>query len=347
VKGAAVSEFNIPWKKLTDAASDGVCVVDGAGTIRYANRAALILLGLPAPGGASVADWFADLGEHNRSLLLKLIQEGGRATVHLRDAEHKHLVFEVERFDDVDGSVCRIRRDAEVAASETIAILVHELRLPMTSIIGYAKMLLTIDADSLSDLQRHFLNTINRNVERLNHDLAAVQDMTRIERAKIKLALTSQRPAIVTRAALGELQPLLLERGHRATLDFPEDLPPVEADAARFKQILCILLENALKYTPSNGRIKLQARTSRDMVQIDVIDNGLGIPNDEQARIFSRFFRGESEKIREFPGLGLNLYIARELVALHGGRLWFKSTPGQGSTFSLVLPVYEAKQEEA
>jgi signal transduction histidine kinase len=125
-------------------------------------------------------------------------------------------------------------------------------------------------------------------------------------------------------------------------LDFPVDLPPVRADADLLKQILHILLDNALKYTGPDGKISVCGRhVDGGMVQIDVEDNGLGIPHAEQDRVFRKFFRGEDERIREYTGLGLSLFIAHGLAQLQNGELVFESTPGRGSVFSLTLPVSE------
>jgi signal transduction histidine kinase len=337
-----MSKPHIPWQQLIDTAPDGLFVLDAENRVQYANAAALTLLGLPSPAGLPAAEWLAGLSDQNCELLLQAIEEGGQVRLHLPDAKHRHLVFESQPLIDVNGILARVRRDYEVEASEVIALTVHELRIPMTSIMGYAKMLFTIDADSLSDMQRQFLDTIQRNVERLNDDLSAVQEVTRIDRAKLRLILTPQSVAKVAGLALEKLGPLVAAKGHQVTLDLPDDLPHVHADAERLEQILHILLDNALKYTPAGGRIRVHGRAAGGLVQIGVTDNGIGISPTEQERVFSKFFRGEDERIREYTGLGLDLYIARGLVRLQGGRLWFESTPGQGSTFSFTLPGGEA-----
>jgi signal transduction histidine kinase len=333
-----MSKPHIPWQKLIDTAPDGLCVLDAENRVQYTNAAALTLLGLPSPAGLPVAEWLADLGDQNCELLLKALEEGGQVRLHLPDGKHQYLVFEAQPLTDADGMLARVRRDYEVEASEIIALTVHELRIPMTSIMGYAKMLFTIGAESLSDMQRQFLDTIQRNVERLNNDLSAVQEMTRIDRAKLRFILTPQSVAKVAGLVLKKLGPLVEAKGQQVTLDLPDDLPHVYADAERLEQILYILLDNALKYTPAGGRIRVHGHAAGSLVQIDVTDNGMGISPAEQERIFSKFFRGEDERIREYTGLGLNLYIARGLVQLQGGQLWFDSTPGQGSTFSFTLP---------
>lgn len=336
-----MSKLDIPWKTLADMAPDGLFIIDADGQVQYANAAALALLDLTAPEDASAEDWLADLGDLGRHLLLKTIEEKGQVRLYLPDAEQRYLFFKAESLKGTVGTLCRVRRDHEVEASEIIAITAHELRIPMTSIMGYAKMMLTIGTESLSDMQKQFLETIDRNVKRLNGDLLMVQDMTRIDRDRVKLAFAPKSPLNVATQALEELETLVEEKGHRVTLDLSDTLPAVRADAERFRQILYILLDNALKYTPAGGEISVSGYVTDGMVQIDVTDNGLGILPDEQEKIFSKFFRGEDERVRDYPGLGLNLYIARGLARLQGGQLEFKSSAGEGSTFSLTLPAWE------
>lgn len=334
-----MAKFEIPWQELVDVAPDGLCVLDGDGAVQYANPAALRLLGLLAPEGAPVAEWLDQSGGPQQTELLDVIERGGQLQLRLPNADCRHLLVEAQPLAAERGTVVCIRPDQEVEAAEAMAVLIHDLRLPMTSIIGYARMLQTIDAESLSEMQRQFLDTIDRNVMRLDKDLKAAQDMTRIDRGQIRLTFTAQSPAVVTAEVLRELQPLVDEKQHRINLDFPDDLPDVRADAERLKQILSLLLDNALKYTRPKGDICVRGHPVDGMVRIDVEDNGLGVPFAEQGRIFEKFFRGENERIREYSGLGLNLFIARELAELQDGELVFKSTPGQGSVFSLVLPI--------
>jgi len=193
----------------------------------------------------------------------------------------------------------------------------------------------------LNDMQRQFLETIDRNVKRLDSNLLCIHDMTRVDRGIVKLSPGPRAPAIAAEQVLKRFEELIEEKGHQVVLEIPEDLPNVKTDAERFKQILHILLDNAIKYTPKGGKINLQGHASDGMVQIDVVDNGLGLSEAEQEQVFEKFFRSEAELVREYSGLGLNLYIARGLAELQGGRLWFESVQGQGSTFSFALPVWE------
>jgi signal transduction histidine kinase len=337
-----MSRIEIPWQQLVETAREGVCVVDGQGAVQYANPAACSLLGLAAPAGTPLAEWLLGLHEGHRSALLQLFRDGGQIWLDGVGTQRNYLRCEAEWWEDAGVTVGRIYRDYEVESAHTVGIMIHELRLPMTSIMGYAKMLLSIDAEGLTDLQRQFLDTINRNVERLNRDLSAMQEMSRLERRKLNLTPLPQSVAVAVRQVLEEFESLIEARGHQVALDFPPDLPPVWVDPERLRQVLRILLDNACKYTPANGKVQVAGRSRDRMVQIDVRDNGLGIPAAEQRKVFTRFFRGEADAIREHTGLGLGLYIARGLVALHGGELWFESTRGQGSTFSFTLPVRQA-----
>ena len=337
-----MAEFDIPWQILVDMAPDGLCVLDSEGTVQYANLAALRFFGLMAPEGASVAEWLSQLGYQKQDKLLNVIEQGGQLQLYLPNANYRHLLVEAQSLATEDGTIVRVRPDHEVEAAQAMSILIHDLRLPMTSIIGYARMLQTIGAESLSDMQHQFLDTIDRNVMRLDKDLKAAQDMTRIDRGQVNLTFSAQSPALVAAEVVRELQSLIEEKRHQVNLDFPDDLPPVQADADRLKQILHILLDNAVKYTLPDGQIGLRSRCVDGLVQIDVEDDGLGIPNAEQDRIFGKFFRGEDERVREYSGLGLSLFIAHGLAQLQNGELVFKSTRGQGSVFSLMLPVSES-----
>jgi signal transduction histidine kinase len=334
---------SIPWQALVEAAPEGTVILDAEGAVRYANPAALALLGLAPPAGQPIEDWLADLGANMREALLEAIEKASQVRFYDPDAEQKFLLFAADPLPGQGaGMLVRVQRDYEVEASDLIAITAHELRIPMTSIMGYAKMLLTVGAESLNDMQRQFVDTINRNVERLNVELVAVQDMTRVDRGRIRLELEPQRVTGVLREVLAEFDELVEEKGHQVDLSGVLDgLPAVRADSNRFKQILRILLDNALRYTPPGGRIVVSVHLVGGSVQIDVADNGPGIPQLEQPKIFSRFFRGEDDAIREHPGLGLGLYIAKGLTELQGGEFGFETEEGAGSTFRFSLPVWE------
>jgi signal transduction histidine kinase len=129
------------------------------------------------------------------------------------------------------------------------------------------------------------------------------------------------------------------------SLEAPKKLPHVYGDAERVRQILGNLVDNAYHYTPENGTIIVRIHTPNggNEVQVDVKDNGVGIPLEDQARVFERFYRGEHPLVLATPGTGLGLSIVKQIVEMHKGRIWMTSSgvPGDGSTFSFTLPVYQ------
>ena len=129
------------------------------------------------------------------------------------------------------------------------------------------------------------------------------------------------------------------------SLEAPKELPRVFGDSERVRQILDNLVDNAYHYTPINGQIQVRLLSSEDgrEIQVDISDSGVGIAEEDQARIFDRFFRGEHPLVLATPGTGLGLPIVKQLVEMHRGRIWMTSSgvPGEGSTFSFTLPAHE------
>ena len=132
------------------------------------------------------------------------------------------------------------------------------------------------------------------------------------------------------------------------SLDVPKKLPPVFGDMERVRQILSNLVFNSYHYTPENGTITVHIHTLNggNQVQVDVEDNGVGIAREDQERIFERFYRGEHPLVLATPGTGLGLSIVKQIVEMHKGSIWMKSSgvPGEGSTFSFTLPVYKKNE---
>lgn len=227
--------------------------------------------------------------------------------------------------------------------SEFVATVSHELRTPMTAIKGYVDILTMGAAGALNENQVHFLDIVRNNIERLNTLVSDLLDISRIEAGRVTLqshavdlyAIAEEVVAEALNRSHGENKPMAL------SLDAPKDLPPVNADADRVRQILGNLVNNAFNYTPHNGTILVNIHHENGEVQVDVQDNGVGIAPEDQARIFDRFFRGEHPLVLATPGTGLGLPIVRQLVEMHNGRIWMTSTgvPGDGSTFSFTLPI--------
>ena len=232
--------------------------------------------------------------------------------------------------------------------SEFVATVSHELRTPMTSIRGYADILLMGAAGALNENQSHFLSIIKNNTERLNILVNDLLDISRIEAGRVTLTpqpidlreVAEDILADVLRRSQEENKPMGI------TLEAPKELPRVFGDSERVRQILDNLVDNAYHYTPANGQIQVRLFSANNdsEVQVDVLDTGVGIAVEDQERVFDRFFRGEHPLVLATPGTGLGLPIVRQLVEMHNGKIWMnsKGIPGEGSTFSFTLPVYNS-----
>jgi signal transduction histidine kinase len=235
--------------------------------------------------------------------------------------------------------------------SEFVATVSHELRTPMTSIKGYVEMLLMGAAGAVNENQSHFLDIIRRNIDRLNTLVDGLLDISRIEAGKASLSLEALDLTQVAGEAIGEMQRKADEdkKPMSFSLHAEENVPPIRGDAPRVRQVVLSVLSNAYHYTLANGSVRVEVHASRDgqEVELHVADNGVGIRESDRGRIFERFFRGDDPLVLETPGAGLGLAIAKQLVEMHGGRIWFESegVPGQGSTFSIAFPASQVPHQ--
>jgi len=235
-------------------------------------------------------------------------------------------------------------RKASESQSEFISIVSHELRTPMTNIKGYTDLILSGRAGPISERQKEFLTRVRSNVQRMASLVEDLLNISRIEAGKLRLEIEPVHIAEVVEEVVNFVQQEVREKKLLLRLDIKDALPPVKADRSRVLQILSNLLSNACSYTPPEGSITIRAYKKDGFIQVDVADTGIGIPPEEQPKIFQRFFRGSHPLVKEKQGTGLGLYITKSLVELLGGQIWFQSEPGKGTTFSFILPVWSEKR---
>src|SRR6266567_881737 len=231
-------------------------------------------------------------------------------------------------------------REVDRVKSGFVSMVSHELRTPLTSIKGYVDLILTDETvGELTELQREFLGIVSNNARRLVSLVNDLLDLSRMESGKIELHRKPLDIALLIRELLPSFQPGWDARQQTFTLHLPEKAPLVLADAARLMQILDNLLSNAHKYTPDEGHIDLLIETVGPVARVAITDSGIGLSTDEQAQLFTRFYRAHNAITQAGGGTGLGLAITRSLVEMQGGQIQVSSEPGHGSTFRFTLPL--------
>jgi PAS domain S-box-containing protein len=222
--------------------------------------------------------------------------------------------------------------------SQFISTVSHELRTPMTSIREAVTILHDGVAGKINKDQRHFLDIAKRNIDRLGRLIDDVLDFQKLNAGKMKYILQENSIATVIDDAYATMQPYAENRHVHMSMEIEENLPKVVFDSDRMIQVLTNLISNAIKFTPEGGRILVSAVRRDDYLAVRVSDTGYGIPKESLAKIFDRFYRVHRPG-KEIKGTGLGLAIVSKIVAGHGGRIEVESEPGQGTTFSVLLPL--------
>ena len=230
-------------------------------------------------------------------------------------------------------------REGDRMKSAFISRVSHELRTPLTSIKGFVDILLDGEAGEIGGEQREFLEIVSNNAERLVLLINDLLDVSRIESGRATLKRAAVDLAPLARGVVASLRPATEMGGQQVIIDMSPDLPPVDADADRLRQILGNLLAHAHNQTPAGGTIKIAAAHEGAMARIAVSDSGPGFAPDEQERVFDTFFQAHNRAAQGNNGTGLGMAIVRSLVVMHGGEITLSSVPGTGSTFSFTLPI--------
>jgi two-component system phosphate regulon sensor histidine kinase PhoR len=317
---------------------DGVLSLDREGVVRLANEGATALFGFPAspvgirlweavrlPGIEDAArgvlrtgtPWSGpvEMGTRVLSLRLTPVRAGGEGAVLVaRD------ITEDRRYDEL--------------RKEFVANASHELRTPLTMIQGYVETLLEGALKDEAET-REFLGVIDRNVRRLGAVVADLLDLSRLESGKDVMAPEEVEAADI----LARLKDAFLPAAKRKkqTLEV-EGAGRLRADPMLLERALSNLVDNALKYTPEGGHVRVSAARADGQALFRVVDDGIGIPPEDQPRVFERFYRVDRSRSRDLGGTGLGLAIVKHVAQLHGGDVTVESRPGHGSTFTLRLP---------
>jgi signal transduction histidine kinase len=227
--------------------------------------------------------------------------------------------------------------------SAFVGIVSHELRTPLTPIKTLVENLLDGVGGSLSEQQHHYLSRIQANADRLTRMLNELLDLSKIEAGKTELRPTVLSIQELIADVLDVLQPLAQQKSITMEVTSLDGIPNVHADRDKLYEVLANLVDNAIKFTPSGGRIQIGTKVLNDRyIRVEVSDTGCGIPEEDLPKIFDKFYRVHSLSSNH-AGAGLGLAIAKGLIELHGGTIGVESTSGKGSHFYFTVPYATSK----
>ena len=354
------SDLSPLFVALASALDDGLLVVENDRRISFANLAVGQLLG--AAGGALRGQTFmTGLRDFEADQAVERALETGEAQSTVLQSARTGRTLRLT-CQPVPGRAVRglvVIRDMtqlthlERARREMVANVSHELRTPLASV---RLLVETLETEPPPPVARRMLGQIEDELQAMMQLIDELSELSQIESGRLVLRVEPVAVEDLAARALERLRTQAERRGLRIDVEPAAELPRVLVDEGRMGQVLANLLHNAIKWTPAGGTITIRAipatpppdeRTARelqyvdgaDWIKISVEDTGIGIPAGETERIFERFYKVDRARTREGGGTGLGLAIAKHLVEHHGGRIWAEAREGQGSTFSMLLPV--------
>jgi len=327
---------------VLDHMADGVLITDREGQVQLINAAAARLLNTDEQ--RALGRSFAQVAPHYPLIELwkRCREQGGEQTDTVEISRHGLFLqaiitpfaeAEAQGYLIILQDLTRIRR-LETVRRDFISNISHELRTPLA---GLKALVDTLRGGAIKNppAARRFLKRMDAEVDALTQMVEELLELSRIESGQAPLRLAPTPVAEVVIPPVDRLRPQAERAGLELTISLPPDLPPVLADVERARQVLTNLVHNAIKFTPSGGRVTVAAQTAAEGMLFSVQDTGVGIAAEDLPRIFERFYK--ADRARSGGGTGLGLAIARHIVQGHGGRIWAESVAGQGSTFYFTL----------
>lgn len=350
------------FKLAVDNASDHIVITDENGTCLYANKAVEKITGFKkkevlGKKVGSKKNWGGLMGEEFYDNFWRALKKDktvfeGYVTNKRKNGEHYDALASISPILDNHGHVkffVGIERDMteekniDRAKSEFVSLASHQLRTPLSTINWYAEMLLSEDAGRLSEEQREFTSEIYKGNQRMVDLVNSLLNVSRIELGT--LAVDPKPTNLIDQAesVLNEIKPLLAKKKLKIIKNFGKNIPEINLDDKLMRIVWQNLLSNALKYTPVKGQISITVSKDKTNAKIAVGDTGFGIPKEQQDKIFTKLFRADNVKEKETDGTGLGLYIVKSVVEQFGGKIWFESEEGKGTTFFINIPLKGVK----
>jgi signal transduction histidine kinase len=225
------------------------------------------------------------------------------------------------------------------AKQDFVSLASHQLCTPLAAINWYSEMLLAGDAGELNKEQKKYMETIYHSIKRMIILVNALLNVSRIDLGTFSIEPEVVDLVKIADEVLDSLPKSFKEKNIKIIKKYDDKLPPFNGDPNLTRLIFQNVLSNSIKYTPERGEVRLSVRKKDDHFMIKIKDSGCGIPEDQQSRVFSKLFRAENVRRLETDGTGLGLYIVKSIVEQSGGKIWFESIIGKGTTFYIQFPL--------
>ena len=353
----AVGKLTEEEKKMTaivNSLAEGLILVDGDNRVLHINPAAEYLLNVSTDQiGEDFTQIIRDVEltkvfkdsqsqiSQNKSVIseVNLDHDGEKLALRIVASpfldENGFSLGTVYVFDDITRE-----KEIDQMKSDFISLVSHELRTPLTSIIGFVSFILDGKTGPINEKQQNSLIRVQRQSKRLAALISDLLDVSRIESGRIHM---NQEPIMLLEIAnqrIEEIRPQADAKAIQLHFVAPQSLPAILGDEARIGQVFTNLIGNAIKFTPDNGEVTVKLKVDGNLLHVEVIDTGTGIPVEERQKIFEKFYQRSDIHTRQKGGSGLGLSITKSIVEAHGGRLWVDDgEQGKGSNFQFVLPL--------
>jgi PAS domain S-box-containing protein len=339
--------------RVLEAVGDGVMLLDTDGVIRLWNAAAATITGIRREQivGRRAAEAWPSFAEAAPRVPIESSGTPAVARTLPIEARDRELWLSISGVDFEDGIVYAFRdltneRALEEMRQDLVATVSHELRTPLAAIYGSALTLRRSDLSFDDGLRETLHEVIAEESTRLTDIVDDLLLVSQLDAGKLEVQI-GQCDAFELVQSVIESARTHLPDGVDVHFDAPESLPPVAADPGQLRQVIENLVDNAIKYSPDGGEIRVQLEPADRNLRFAVVDHGLGIPSSERGRIFEKFYRLDPEMTRGIGGTGLGLYICRELVRRVNGRIWVDPNDGGGSVFYVEIPFAESRVRSA
>jgi signal transduction histidine kinase len=351
--------------------SEGLIATDSAGKVTLFNKTAVDIFDLSSEEniiGRTVSDFF-ELYPSDKARAKPISKSKCPVAIAINKARSTDAVYYLRKGSDKtpvainfscapvvyedkpQGAVVALRdvtheREVDRMKTEFISLASHQLRTPLSAIKWFTEMLLSGDAGKLKKEQADYAQNVADSAERMIQLVNSLLNISRIESGRIMVDPEPTDLRMLINGIISDLEGKIKEKEHAVVVSVHSSLPKINLDARLIGQVYLNLLTNAIKYTPKGGDISVLVSKKGDEVISQVTDNGLGIPKQDQKRIFEKFFRAENVSAVETDGTGLGLYLIKSIIESSGGKLWFESKEDEGTSFWFSLPMSGMKPKK-